>query len=103
MIRRLPIRNVPTDGSALLSRLSHLRLGKITMLIMLCKDDVHSCYTCLTMQFIYISKEEMEAVAEFIKRRGRVAISELAAKSNTFIDLEARASTVSTQTPCKHC
>ena len=49
----------------------------------------------LLTQFIYISQEEMAAVADFIKRRGRVAISELAAKSNTFIDLEARASTVS--------
>ena len=48
----------------------------------------------LLTQFIYISKEEMAAVAEFVKRRGRVAISELAAKSNTFIDLEARASAV---------
>ena len=45
--------------------------------------------TC--MQFIYISKEEMEAVANFIKQRGRIAISELAAKSNIFIDLEAKA------------
>lgn len=51
----------------------------------------------LGLQFIYISKEEMEAVAEYIKRRGRIAISELAAKSNTFIDLEAKASTVSLQ------
>lgn len=33
----------------------------------------------------------MEAVAEFIKKKGRVSISELAAKSNTFIDLEAKA------------
>lgn len=48
----------------------------------------------LLIQFIYISTEEMAAVAEFVKRRGRVAISELAAKSNTFIDLEARASAV---------
>ena len=53
-------------------------------------------------QFIYISKEEMAAVADFIKRRGRVAISELAAKSNTFIDLEARASTVSLPLPPMH-
>ena len=32
----------------------------------------------------------MQAVAEFIRERGRVAITELAAKSNTFIDLSAR-------------
>lgn len=42
------------------------------------------------VQFIYISLEEMTAVAEFIKRKGRVSIAELAAKSNTFIDLEEK-------------
>ncbi|KAL3157299.1 hypothetical protein ABBQ38_001529 [Trebouxia sp. C0009 RCD-2024] len=42
-------------------------------------------------KYIYISTEEMKAVAEYIKRRGRIAIGELAAKSNTFIDLEAKA------------
>lgn len=52
--------------------------------------------SCLALvQFIYISQQEMAAVADFIKRRGRVAISELAAKSNTFIDLEAKATLVS--------
>ena len=39
--------------------------------------------------------EEMKAVADYINRRGRIAIGELAAKSNTFIDLEAKATTVS--------
>jgi DDRGK domain-containing protein 1 len=39
-------------------------------------------------QFIYVSMDEMAAVADFIKKRGRVAIGELAAKSNTLIDLE---------------
>ena len=43
------------------------------------------------MQFIYISKEEMQAVADFIHRRGRISVAELAAKSNTFIDLEEKA------------
>lgn len=42
-------------------------------------------------QFIYISPAEMEAVASFIKQRGRVAIAELAARSDELIDLEARA------------
>eukprot|EP00884_Botryococcus_braunii_P000664 jgi/Botrbrau1/10599/Bobra.0358s0018.1 len=41
-------------------------------------------------KFIYISREEMEKVADFIRARGRVAISELANRSNDFIDLEAR-------------
>lgn len=34
-------------------------------------------------------------MAEYIKKRGRIAIAELAAKSNTFIDLEAKATAVS--------
>lgn len=51
--------------------------------------------TCPSVQYIYISTEEMKAVAEYIKRRGRIAIGELAAKSNTFIDLEAKATAVS--------
>lgn len=42
------------------------------------------------LQFIYISVEEMEAVASFITRRGRIAIGELAAKSDELIDLEQR-------------
>ena len=46
-------------------------------------------------KFIYISPEEMQAVANYIVSKGRVAISELAAKSNQFIDLEeAKATTV---------
>ena len=50
---------------------------------------------CARLQYIYISRQEMEAVAEYIKKRGRIAIGELAAKSNTFIDLEAKATAVS--------
>lgn len=41
-------------------------------------------------KFIYISREEMAAVAGFVRSRGRVAIGELAAKSSTFIDLEQK-------------
>ena len=50
---------------------------------------------CECVQYIYISKQEMEAVAEYIKKRGRIAIGELASKSNMFIDLEAKATAVS--------
>ncbi len=50
---------------------------------------------CALLQYIYISRQELEAVAEYIKKRGRIAIGELAAKSNTFIDLEAKATVVS--------
>ncbi|KAL2629794.1 hypothetical protein R1flu_014480 [Riccia fluitans] len=41
-------------------------------------------------KFIYISPEEMRAVAEYIKRLGRVSIAHLASKSNEFIDLESK-------------
>jgi DDRGK domain-containing protein 1 len=42
-------------------------------------------------KFIYISTEEMTAVAEFIRNKGRIAIAELASKSARFIDLEGKA------------
>jgi hypothetical protein len=42
-------------------------------------------------KYIYISLEEMQAVADYIKRQGRVSISHLASKSNQFIDLEPKA------------
>ncbi len=41
-------------------------------------------------KFIHISAEEMAAVADFIRRRGRVAIAELAARSNHLVDLAPR-------------
>lgn len=41
-------------------------------------------------KYIYISLEEMKAVAEYIKSRGRVSIAHLAGKSNEFIDLEPK-------------
>uniref|UniRef100_A0A7N0UW52 DDRGK domain-containing protein 1 n=1 Tax=Kalanchoe fedtschenkoi TaxID=63787 RepID=A0A7N0UW52_KALFE len=41
-------------------------------------------------KYIYISQEEMKAVADYIKREGRVNISHLASKSNQFIDLEPK-------------
>ena len=47
-------------------------------------------------KFIYISRAEMSATADFIMRRGRVAIAELAAKSSTLIDLEPKCE------PCPH-
>ncbi|KAL0362787.1 UNVERIFIED_CONTAM: DDRGK domain-containing protein 1 [Sesamum calycinum] len=45
-------------------------------------------------KYIYISLEEMKAVADYIKREGRVSISHLASKSNQFIDLEPKAQVV---------
>ncbi|KAJ0045841.1 hypothetical protein Pint_04230 [Pistacia integerrima] len=42
-------------------------------------------------KYIYISLEEMTAVADYIKHQGRVSISHLASKSNQFIDLESKA------------
>nr|XP_054765529.1 DDRGK domain-containing protein 1-like [Lytechinus pictus] len=38
-------------------------------------------------KFIYISEEELEAVAKFIRQRGRVSIAELAEASNQLISL----------------
>ena len=38
-------------------------------------------------KFIYISQEELEAVAKFVKQRGRVSITELAENSNRLINL----------------
>ncbi|XP_018578495.1 DDRGK domain-containing protein 1 [Anoplophora glabripennis] len=37
-------------------------------------------------KFIYVSVQEMEAVAKFIRQRGRVSITELAENSNTLIN-----------------
>ena len=41
-------------------------------------------------KYIYISLEEMKAVADYIKHQGRVNISHLASMSNKFIDLEPK-------------
>ncbi len=38
-------------------------------------------------KFIYVSQEELEAVAKFIRQRGRVSIAELAESSNKLINL----------------
>ncbi|KDR15944.1 DDRGK domain-containing protein 1 [Zootermopsis nevadensis] len=43
-------------------------------------------------KFIYISTEELEAVAKFIKQRGRVSIVELAESSNQLINLNSNIS-----------
>eukprot|EP01027_Heterolobosea_sp_BB2_P018612 GEZU01026192.1.p1 GENE.GEZU01026192.1~~GEZU01026192.1.p1 ORF type:complete len:194 (-),score=62.75 GEZU01026192.1:819-1400(-) len=40
-------------------------------------------------KFIYITEDEMQAVAKFIKSRGRVAIAELSAESSKLINLES--------------
>lgn len=40
-------------------------------------------------KFIYISLEEMQAVADYLQTKGRVSIADLAKKSNEFIDLSA--------------
>ena len=39
-------------------------------------------------KFIYISQEELEAVAKFVKQRGRVSIAELAAASSSLLNLQ---------------
>ena len=40
-------------------------------------------------KFIYITMEEYDAVARFIRQRGRVSISDLAESSNQLINLTA--------------
>ena len=41
-------------------------------------------------KFIYIEQAEMEAMAQFIKKKGRVRISALAQESSKLIDLEPK-------------
>ena len=58
---------------------------------------LHLIYVCFKLQnsgviddrgkFIYISREELEAVAKYIKQQGRVSITDLAASSNKLIKL----------------
>merc|ERR1739844_249690 len=40
-------------------------------------------------KFIYISQDELESIAKFIKQRGRVSIAELAENSNKLISLNS--------------
>ncbi|KAJ8952718.1 hypothetical protein NQ318_021036 [Aromia moschata] len=51
------------------------------------KDDILTGVIDDRGKFIYVSAEEMEAVAKFIKQRGRVSIAELAENSNKLINL----------------
>ena len=46
-------------------------------------------------KFIYVSPEELQAVATFIRQRGRVSIAELASASNSLINLEPDTRTAS--------
>jgi len=39
-------------------------------------------------KFIYISEEELQGVAKFIKQRGRISIADLAESSNSLINME---------------
>ena len=39
-------------------------------------------------KFIFISSEELGAVAAFIRQRGRVSIAELVSSSNTLVNLQ---------------
>ncbi|NXN74693.1 DDRGK protein, partial [Himantopus himantopus] len=45
-------------------------------------------------KFIYITPEEMAAVAQYIKQRGRVSIAELAQASNSLINLQPESQAV---------
>jgi hypothetical protein len=50
-------------------------------------------------KYIYISPQEMQAVADFVRGRGRVAIAELAARSAGLIDLDAKAASATSAVP----
>ncbi|KZV20950.1 DDRGK domain-containing protein 1 [Dorcoceras hygrometricum] len=45
-------------------------------------------------KYIYISLDEMKAVADYIKREGRVSIAHLASMSNQFIGLEPKSQSI---------
>lgn len=47
-------------------------------------------------KFIFISEEELAAVATFIRQRGRVSIAELVSSSNSLINLQPETATKST-------
>lgn len=48
------------------------------------------CSPPLLVQYIYITLDEMHAVARHLTKKGRVTIRELAANSSSLIDLEPR-------------
>lgn len=50
-------------------------------------DDILSGVIDDRGKFIYVSPEEMDAVAKFIRQQGRVSIAELAENSNKLINL----------------
>jgi len=51
------------------------------------KDDILTGVIDDRGKFIFVSRSEMEAVAKFIKQRGRVSIAELAESSNQLFNL----------------
>lgn len=59
------------------------------------KDDILTGVIDDRGKFIYVSQEEMDAVAKFIRQRGRVSIAELAENSNRLINLTPSTSVVS--------
>lgn len=71
---------------------AHFKLktqAAIDRIIELQKDDRLSGVIDDRGKFIYISEDELKAVAKFIRQRGRVSISELAENSNRLINLSS--------------
>lgn len=71
---------------------AHFKLktqAAIDRIIELQKDDRLSGVIDDRGKFIYISEDELRAVAKFIRQRGRVSISELAENSNRLINLSS--------------
>eukprot|EP01133_Synstelium_polycarpum_P003495 gene3495-3994_t len=50
-------------------------------------------------KFIYVTRQEMESVAKFIARKGRVTIDQIAKESNKLIDLTPKADVAVTDIP----
>ena len=63
------------------------RLTAIDRIVELQKDGRISGVIDDRGKFIFISEEELKAVAKFIKQQGRVSIAELAENSNHLINL----------------
>lgn len=69
---------------------AHFKLKTVTVLERikdLQQDDILTGVIDDRGKFIYVTREEMEAVAKFIRQRGRVSIAELAENSNKLINL----------------
>lgn len=96
---------VSETDNALQAFVEHIRMKKVVILEELAKefklktqaviDRIHELKATNQLtgviddrgKFIYISEEELRAVAKFVRQRGRISISELVESSNDLINL----------------